>query len=129
MNKILGSNIKMLQKLFLFVGVTVLVFSFSTAFAFGFFAGMNVFVIPCTCEGGATAWHFWVPLYLDSGASVTGPLKGSWVVGYSNYSLHPGVWAMGNYTQGNGTCSVGVEPYCYTLTSYGMINTETGASL
>lgn len=92
------------------------------------FGGLEEFAVPCTCMGGALAWHFFVPLYLNSSVPIAGGLTGPWVTGFANYSLHPGAYALGKLIPGP-PCMIGVPPYCYALPHAGTISPFTGTSL
>jgi hypothetical protein len=118
----------------------ILVFIFILAFLFGAtthfsyaqltaFGGLEIFALPCTCEAGLVAWHFFTPLFLNSQIPLAGALTGPWVTAYPNFTLNPGSYALGTYAPGAGVCLIGIEPFCYTLPNYGYILPMTGTSL
>jgi len=93
------------------------------------FGGLDVFMIPCTC-GGAYAWHFFSPLFLGP-APVTGALAVSTVIplAFPSYYLHPGAWALGQYTPGVQACWMYIGYGCAMLSELGVISPFTGTSL
>ncbi len=92
------------------------------------FGGLDVAMVPCTCEGGALSWQWFAPLHLGP-VAMTGALIAPLVVAFSTYYVRPATWALGTYIPGAGeACWVGVEPYCSMLPALGIISPETGVS-
>jgi hypothetical protein len=107
-----------------------------------YFGGFDVAMIPCTCSGGAAIfWHLFAPLYysLLPAPTIAGspliPLPAGALTAlstptlFSNYVIHPGIWAEGTQIPGTQACFIGVPPACILLPSIGFITPFTGTSL
>lgn len=93
------------------------------------FGGLEVFMLPCTCTGGAFQWHVFAPLFLGGAPTVGALAAPSTPLTYMYYYLKIKSWALGFYTPGAGSvCLFGVTPYCWVLPNEGLILPNTGTS-
>lgn len=115
---------KVLLSLFVFCAMAFPSLSHAAAFYFG---GMVVYEMVCTCSPYTYFWFS--PLYLNSGNMSSGALSypdtGTL---FANYYLTEGGWGLGHYTTGVQACYLDDDP-CFTLSTSGTINQNTGSSL